>query len=807
MNAVIYARYSSDNQREESIEGQLRECKEYADQNGITVVRTYIDRALSAKTDSRPQFQQMIHDSATHTFEAVLVWKLDRFSRNRYDSAHYKRILKNNRVHVVSVTEPISNTPEGIMLESLLEGMAEYYSAELAEKVSRGHKENALKAKFNGGPVPLGYRIDSEHHYQIDPATAPVVQEAFQRYAAGESIRSIIESLNARGIRNSRGNRFTKNSFQTLLKNRRYLGEYRYKDTVIPDAIPAIIDPECFDAVQRRCEIHRQAPAHNKADVHYLLTTKLFCGKCGTMMAGESGRSHTGTVHCYYKCGTRKRSGKEACSLKPVRKEPLEQFVVKTALEKVLNDRVIDLLADKLLEYQSKENTRLPVLQAELNEVKRRIDNLVAAIEQGILTPSTKARMEELEQQREALETSILQEQIEKPPITREQILFWFDQFRHGDPADIAFQEKVIDCFVNSIYLFDDRIVVNFNYQEGGHPVSLEEVLGSFLDGNGAPSGTRTQDPLIKSQLLSVTARTKAVVHRGSKAHKNRPGGCLQLTIACMKCQRFLTDMSCQKSQGGVPVRRRPGYILIARNDLLRLCPLHIPGCLFPAETILEHQLLNNLAGVHPHAFENISSARNACIPSSLHTIVIDTFAVIAHSLKLALKITQYKLSVLFAQFQRVSHLVKAHSSSHKLLDIFKQVCQAPFFTAFVRQFFHNAAHTAHSFVCIFVFCHLIGKNCIVHAFWICTEEIVHNRSNRIFASILSVHINDMCLVLKRCRQFPNRTVNMVERQCTLEIVVFRDEDHIRFRKIFQSFARPCNIGVHHGTVVTRPLR
>lgn len=328
-----------------------------------------------------------------------------------------------------------------------------------------------------------------------------------------------------------------------------------------------------------------------------------------------------------------------------------------------------------------------------------------------------------------------------------------------------------------------------------------------------------SEDPLVSGKMAaamtrgvqahkgSVTARTKAVVHRGSKAHKNRPGGCLQLTIACMKCQRFLTDMSCQKSQGGVPVRRRPGYILIARNDLLRLCPLHIPGCLFPAETILEHQLLNNLAGVHPHAFENISSARNACIPSSLHTIVIDTFAVIAHSLKLALKITQYKLSVLFAQFQRVSHLVKAHSSSHKLLDIFKQVCQAPFFTAFVRQFFHNAAHTAHSFVCIFVFCHLIGKNCIVHAFWICTEEIVHNRSNRIFASILSVHINDMCLVLKRCRQFPNRTVNMVERQCTLEIVVFRDEDHIRFRKIFQSFARPCNIGVHHGTVVTRPLR
>ena len=112
------------------------------------------------------------------------------------------------------------------------------------------------------------------------------------------------------------------------------------------------------------------------------------------------------------------------------------------------------------------------------------------------MTPSTKARMEELERQREALETSILQEQIEKPPITREQILFWFDQFRHGDPADIAFQEKVIDYFVNSIYLFDDRIVVNFNYQEGGRPVSLEEVLSSFLDGNGAPQNIRSGDCL-----------------------------------------------------------------------------------------------------------------------------------------------------------------------------------------------------------------------------------------------------------------------------------------------------------------------
>ena len=225
MNAVIYARYSSDNQREESIEGQLRECREYAERNGMNVVATYIDRALSAKTDDRPQFQQMIRDSNTHKFEAVLVWKLDRFSRNRYDSANYKRKLAQNHVRVVSATEPISNTPEGIMLESLLEGMAEYYSAELSEKVSRGHKENALKAKFNGGTIPLGYRIDENQHYQIDPATASLVLEAFERYADGECVRKIVESFNARGLRTSRGAPFSINSFQAILKNRRYLGK------------------------------------------------------------------------------------------------------------------------------------------------------------------------------------------------------------------------------------------------------------------------------------------------------------------------------------------------------------------------------------------------------------------------------------------------------------------------------------------------------------------------------------------------------------------------------------------------------
>ena len=271
------------------------------------------------------------------------------------------------------------------------------------------------------------------------------------------------------------------------MKNRRYLGEYRYKDTVIPDAIPAIITPEVFEKVQRRCEQNKKAPAHTKTDVNYMLTTKLFCGKCGAMMAGESGKSHTGAWHYYYKCGNHKRHGRSVCDLKAVRKEPLERFVVKVAIEKVLKTDTLELLAQKLLEYQNKENTRLPVLQAGLKDISKRINNIVSAIEQGIFTPATKQRLDELEEQRKELEASILQEQIAKPLLTREQILFWFERFRQGDPSDPAYQQKIIDCFVNSVYIFDDHLVINFNYRDGDKLVSLQEVKSSFLGGNRSP--------------------------------------------------------------------------------------------------------------------------------------------------------------------------------------------------------------------------------------------------------------------------------------------------------------------------------
>lgn len=263
----------------------------------------YIDRALSAKTDNRPDFQRMIKESASGTFDVVLVWKLDRFSRNRYDSVHYKSILRKNGVKVVSATELISDNVEGILLESMLEGMAEYYSAELSEKVIRGLTENALKCQYNGGTLPVGYTIDSEQYFQIDPLTAPTVLDAFKKYAEGASMQEVTDEMNIKGIRTKRGGKISINSVTRMLHNRKYIGEFKYRDIVQPGGIPAIVPPELFEQVQERMAHNKKAPAKHKAEDEYLLTTKLLCGKCQCFMVGESGTSHQmNKVHRYYKC-------------------------------------------------------------------------------------------------------------------------------------------------------------------------------------------------------------------------------------------------------------------------------------------------------------------------------------------------------------------------------------------------------------------------------------------------------------------------------------------------------------------------
>ena len=516
MKAVIYARYSSDGQREESIEGQLRECKEYAEKNNITILSTYIDRALSAKTDNRPEFQRMIKDSAKGLFDVVIVWKLDRFARNRYDSAHYKSVLRKNRVKVVSATEAIAEDSTGILLESLLEGYAEFFSAELSEKVIRGLTENALKCKYNGGSVPLGYVIDDDKHFQIDPVSAPIVLEMYTLYDKGATIKELVDLLSERGITTPRSKKISIDIITDMLKNRKYIGEYKYRNVVNPNGIPAIVPQDLFDRVQERRAKNKKAPARKKADDEYLLTTKLFCGKDGVYMVGESGTSRNLSTHRYYRCVNTKK--KRLCDKKPVKKNLIENRVVKATMDMIHDDNIVNYLVDKAMELQARESSSLPMLTRQLDETTKAINNMLNAIQQGILTTSTKQRLDELEETKSELEISILQEQMQKPLLTREQLKYWIHRFRLIDISIQEQRQRLIDIFVNSVYVYDGYAVITFNYKDGTKTVTLDEVEGtedgSYLSAFGVPKPDNpNRDPLMEMvRFFDMCQKTIPVV-------------------------------------------------------------------------------------------------------------------------------------------------------------------------------------------------------------------------------------------------------------------------------------------------------
>ena len=482
MKAVIYARYSSDNQREESIEGQIRECTAFAEKNDLTILKHYIDRAYSARTDHRPAFQEMIKDSDKHLFDMVIVWKLDRFSRDRYDSARYKVLLKKNNVRVVSATEVISSGADGILLESVLEGFAEYYSADLAEKVTRGMTENALKCKFNGGSMPIGYVIDEEQHFQIDPLTAPFVLEAFKRYIEGATMKELIDFFNEKGIKNKSGGDINYNSIQRMLNNRRYIGEYAFRDIVVPDGIPAIVPKELFDRVQAKLAKNKKSPARHKAEEDYLLTTKLFCGCCGAYMCGESGKGRSGEVHRYYKCVSIKKR-RAICNKKSVRKDWIEDIVVNATMKMLMSDTTIDAIVSALMTLQDAENVNLPLYEKQLKETNVAINNLLNAIQAGILNRSTKERFDQLEATRDELENKIAAEKLAKPRITEEQLRFFLDRFRKLDVRQLSHRRMLIDTFVNAVFLYDDKLVLTYNFREGTETITFDDLKNKLGEG------------------------------------------------------------------------------------------------------------------------------------------------------------------------------------------------------------------------------------------------------------------------------------------------------------------------------------
>ena len=481
--AVIYARYSSHNQTEQSIEGQLRDNYAWAKREKVSVIREYIDRALSGTKDARPEFQRMISDAEDGEFDTVIVWKLDRFARNRYDSAVYKARLKKLGVRVISVMENITDTPEGIIMEGLLEAMAEYYSANLSQNIKRGKRETMLKGLWSGGKVPYGYKVQDKR-LVVNEDTAPAIRYLFKQYAEGYTKKEIIEDLNAKGYRTDSGHEIFYQSFSHTLRNTTYIGEFQYMGEVIEGLADQIIDRDTFERVQKRLEKNARRPASNKAIENYLFTGKIYCGECGRPMVGESGRGSKGKVYHYYACASKKKKNRykdiKECDKKNEKKEVLEEYIVNQTLQYILTPdrtRRIAQAVSKELEKAFPDDV-IKKLERQIEKLDTDTGKLIDLLMDAPKVAHQKIheRMETIGQRKADLEAELQrQKALCNLRLSEDEIFAWISSFRLEDTSEDRVKEKIIDTFINSVWAYHDRIVIFYNISKGEH-VTIEEL-------------------------------------------------------------------------------------------------------------------------------------------------------------------------------------------------------------------------------------------------------------------------------------------------------------------------------------------
>ncbi|MBQ5989207.1 MAG: recombinase family protein [Oscillospiraceae bacterium] len=477
-----YARFSSDNQRTESIDAQIRAMNLYCKQQHWQTVATYTDEARSATTDNRPQFLKMIADSSKGLFDIVLVHKLDRFSRDRYDSAIYKKRLKNNNVRLCSVLERIDDSPESIMMESVLEGMAEYFSRNLSREVMKGMNETALQCKHTGGCPPLGYDIDEDKHLIINKSEAEAVKKIFEMFAEGNGYTPIINYLNDNGYHTKRGGVFGKNSIDSILRNEKYTGvfvfnksasrtdsrltnhAYKTNDKIIriEDGCPAIISKHLFERVQRIKAKNRRNTGHYHGKEFYLLTGKVFCGICGKRMIGNlrfagERKNRLATYRC--------NEPKFVCNNKENNKDYLDAYVADLLRQKIFNrnslkKRIKDL--NKYIEkYNSEFDERYDTLEREVSVLRESLDRITEAVERGLLTQQLIERAEELD-------SNLTEKQIQLralrhyEPLNYQEYEHLIDEYRNMERNTVLFR-TFVQTYVDKIVAYPYTIEITLD--------------------------------------------------------------------------------------------------------------------------------------------------------------------------------------------------------------------------------------------------------------------------------------------------------------------------------------------------------
>ena len=481
-NAVIYARYSSHSQNEQSIETQVEICKSYAKKHNLNVIKTYEDKAKSGTNDNREAFQEMLSDSNKKNFKYVLVYNLSRFARNSTESVMNELILSKNGASVVSATENINgddSDPIASLIKNIMRGVNEYYSKNTAKNIRDGLKTNAKKGLSIGGfSLPLGYKSNSNKEIIIDEEKAPYVREIFKMYLNNLSMADIVRYLNMNNIKTSRGNEFNKNSILRIITNKKYIGVYTFKGEEMPVKIPSIIDEKTFEEVQNI--VKRKHISHSRKS-DYLLTDKLYCGLCGAKMTGNLSKH----IYHYYKCVNSKGANK-SCNKKKVDRDYIEDLVVKEA-RNLLTSKNIKIIADKIIEYieQEKDTSVIKSIKKSIKNSKQELDNLMDSLKHS---PSESVRnlilteIENIQSRQLDLENQLLFEEANNMPITATEIRFYLTELKKGRINDIKYRRLLIDTFIYKIYLYDDKMIITFttnNNKSVNFPTS-DEMLSTF---------------------------------------------------------------------------------------------------------------------------------------------------------------------------------------------------------------------------------------------------------------------------------------------------------------------------------------
>lgn len=485
-NAICYYRYSSDAQRDVSIVQQKDAAHEYAEHHGYHIIKEYDDPAYSGTRDDRPAFQLMLYEVEKLRPAYLILWKTDRLSRDRIDAVMAKKRLRECGVKIVYVAESIPDDDEAtqILMESIYEAMAASFIVSHRKNVVRGMTYNAENAFYNGVKM-LGYVGEVDHKYEVDQATAPTVRRIFKEYTEGVPMQKICDSLNNAGQKTVRGNKFTVNSLRNILVNRAYIGEYKFGKTLIPDGMPRLIDDETFQKAQAKLEANKRGgkgaikKLHPEIEIEdYWLTGKICCGLCGGTMQGVSGTSRSGSLYYYYSCINYR---KHTCTLKYQRKELMEKIVL-YILDDLINDPALRIIiAEKCYAYHQAQNNDNGAyeasIRAQLKDVEGKLNNLVKAIEAGIFNSTTAERMNVLENQKSMLNDALLAEQNRKKCDLTLNTIVKFLSSLVGDINNPDTRHRLLDFFVDKIYVYPDKMVLTFYYTDDRRELPFEETI------------------------------------------------------------------------------------------------------------------------------------------------------------------------------------------------------------------------------------------------------------------------------------------------------------------------------------------